>query len=75
MSENDYEEEWECPQCHKTVMVGYTIHRDCFNEIKKELIAEFVEDLKYAVNSYLEVDTVTDKYIKILIEKWEARSK
>ena len=47
------------------------IHKDDI----KELISEFVEDLKYAVNSYLEVDTVTDKYIKILIEKWEARTK
>ena len=73
MSENDYEEEWECPQCHKTVMVGYTIHRDCFNEIKKELIAEFVEDLCNLQG----IGKILYQYepLRALIKKWEARSK
>lgn len=29
-------EEWECPICHKTVLVGYTAHIYCLDELMKD---------------------------------------
>jgi len=66
----------DCKSCKYYISHVECCEKEClYYTDGQKLIAEFVEDLKYAVNSYLEVDTVTDKYIKILIEKWEARSK
>lgn len=39
------EEEWECPICKKTVFVGYTVHRHCFDSFNKELIEGFIKKL------------------------------
>lgn len=73
MSYDTEEEEWECPACHETVMVGYYVHKGCFNDAGKKLIAEFQEDIKDLERANLN-GSITYT-IERKNEKWEGRAK
>lgn len=54
-TEPENDEPWECPICHKTVYIGYTVHRHCLDK----LIEVFLEKLEFLRDKVLEAPIIS----------------